>query len=61
MKTLIEIPVVCQNGHTAKWKIEIMGLEVRHKGVLHDICSCPKHELGEGYRATGPAVVTGYR
>lgn len=54
----IGIPVKCQNGHSATWIIEIDGLDVTEHGVDHRYsCSCPKGEIGEGFRESGKPFV----
>jgi len=50
----LNIPVECQNGHKAFWRMDIVGLEAKHHGVTkEEACDCNKTEFGQGYSATG--------
>ena len=54
----IGIPVECQNGHKAIYKMVIIGLEVKELGVDRgQNCGCPKFGIGEGWRACGKPFV----
>lgn len=48
----VGVPVVCQNGHSSTWVIEVVGLDVRHHAP-RDVCPCPKHNLGDGWSPAG--------
>ncbi len=62
MKPLyIQIPVVCQNGHHAKWLLKIDNLDVRELGVSDDTrCGCPKYMRNAGYNRVGGPVTVGH-
>jgi len=56
----IGIPVKCQNGHHAVWFYRFRGLDVISEGVPPSTkCDCPKHEIGQGYFATGNPFLVG--
>lgn len=55
---IIKIPVECQNGHRATWRLKIVDLKAEVIGVdSKDKCNCPKWGLGQGYHATGDPEV----
>jgi hypothetical protein len=57
----VGIPVECQNGHASMYVIEVVArdLDVVHRGAT-ERCGCPKHNLGDGWRATGrPVLISG--
>jgi len=57
---IVCIPVKCQNGHKATWRIEVKGLETIPRGVTdEENCPCPKFDFGEGWRAAGDPYVEG--
>lgn len=61
MAMKIGIPVECQNGHKATWRMLITGLEKKDIGVKNsENCKCPKFDFGEGWKACGEPFFIGY-
>ena len=54
----IGIPVKCQNGHSATYVFQIDGLDMHEWGVKPEFsCSCPKGEIGQGWKESGAPYV----
>ena len=54
------LPVICQNGHKAMshFRFDRQSMEFVWEGVTREeSCKCPKHDVGQGWRANGDPFI----